>query len=485
MSESKSTAPLKVLVYSDDVTTRQQVILALGRRPHPDLPEVEYVEVATEPVVISNLDAGRIDLAILDGEAVPAGGMGIAKQLKDEIYRCPPVLVLTGRPQDAWLATWSRADGAVPHPSGPHRAGPDGRRAPDAAARGGVTSPTWPDVLGGLVAGRDLTAEQATWAMGRVLAGEATDAQVAGFAVALRAKGETIDEVTGLVEAMWAARTPIEVPGRLLDVVGTGGDRSMSVNISTMAAIVAAGAGARVVKHGNRSASSQSGSADVLEALGIRLDLTPARVAALAVEVGITFCFAAAFNPAMRHTAAARRELGIGTTFNLLGPLSNPVRPQAMAVGCADPVAAPVIAGVLAARGADAWVFRGDDGLDELTTTTTSSVWVARQGRVTTARVDPLAHGLAPATTADLRGGPPAHNADVVRRLLAGETGPVRDAVLLNAGAALAVHGTPDQPLDLPLDEALDGGIARAREAVDSGAALDTLTRWAAAASAG
>ena len=185
---------------------------------------------------------------------------------------------------------------------------------------------SWPDVLGALVAGTDLTADQTAWAMGEILSGEATPSQVAGFAVALRAKGESIEEVTGLVEAMYAVATPIPSPGRLLDVVGTGGDRSMSVNISTMAAIVAAGAGARVVKHGNRSASSQSGSADVLERLGIRLDLPPARVAAVAEEAGITFCFAAAFHPAMRHAAVTRRELGIGTTFNILGPLTNPAR---------------------------------------------------------------------------------------------------------------------------------------------------------------
>jgi anthranilate phosphoribosyltransferase len=254
----------------------------------------------------------------------------------------------------------------------------------------------------------------------------------------------------------------------------------MSVNISTMAAIVAAGAGARVVKHGNRSASSQSGSADVLEALGIRLDLPPERVAEVAEQVGITFCFAAAFNPAMRHTAAPRRELGIGTTFNILGPLANPTRPAAQAVGCADPRMAPVMAGVFAARGADAWVFRGDDGLDELTTTTTSTVWVVHDGRVTTTTIDPGAFGLATASQDDLRGGDAAHNADVVRRLLAGEPGAVRDAVLLNAGAALAVYDAPAAPPS----QALAAGLAKARDAVDSGAAEAVLERWVAATGA-
>jgi anthranilate phosphoribosyltransferase len=253
----------------------------------------------------------------------------------------------------------------------------------------------------------------------------------------------------------------------------------MSVNISTMAAIVAAGAGARVVKHGNRSASSQSGSADVLEALGIRLDLPADQVAALATEAGITFCFSAAFHPAMRHAAVPRRELGVATAFNLLGPLTNPTRPAASAIGCADGRRAPVVAAVLADRGVDAWVFRGDDGLDELTTTTTSTLWAAHDGRVTVATVDPKALGIPPATIEDLRGGDAAHNAEVVHRLLDGEQGAVRDAVLLNAGAALAVYDAPDAPVE----EALSEGLAKAREAIDSGAARATLDRWVAASS--
>ncbi|MGN0064544.1 MAG: anthranilate phosphoribosyltransferase [Nocardioides sp.] len=333
---------------------------------------------------------------------------------------------------------------------------------------------TWPEVLSALVQREDLTTDQARWAMDEVFSGEATPAQVAGFVVALRAKGETVAEVSGIADAMLSAGRGISVEGRLLDVVGTGGDRSMSVNISTMSAIVAAGAGAKVVKHGNRSASSKSGSADVLEALGVSLDLTPERVAQVAEEAGITFCFAATFHPAMRHAAVPRRELGIATTFNILGPLTNPARPQAQAIGCADPSMAPVMAGVYAVRGVDAWVVRGDDGLDELTTTTTSRVWRVHGGQVVESVVDPAALGLAPATAADLRGGDASHNAEVVRRLLAGETGPVRDAVLLNAGAALAVHRTPE----LSVDEALPAAIEAAREAIDSGQAQATLERW-------
>src|SRR5688500_1228926 len=332
-------------------------------------------------------------------------------------------------------------------------------------------SHTWPDVLSTLVAGRDLTTEQARWAMDEVFAGAATPVQIAAFVVALRAKGETVEEVSGIAAAMLAAANPISVSGRLLDVVGTGGDRSMSVNISTMAAIVAAGAGARVVKHGNRSASSQSGSADVLEALGIRLDLAPARVAEVAEEAGITFCFSAAFHPAMRHAAVPRRALGIATTLNILGPLTNPARPQAPAPGSAAPRMPPLLGPVLARRDAD--------GLDELTTTATSTLWRVHGGEVTRLTIDPATVSIGRATTEDLRGGDAAHNADVVRRLLAGETGPVRDAVVLNAGAALAVYDSPD----MDVEDALKAGVAKAAEAIESGAAQAALERWVAATS--
>ena len=333
---------------------------------------------------------------------------------------------------------------------------------------------SWPEVLSALVAHQDLSADQATWAMGEILAGEATPSQIAGFAVALRSKGETIEELEGLVEAMYAHATPFHVAGRVLDIVGTGGDRSMSVNISTMAAIVAAGAGAPVVKHGNRSASSKAGSADVLEALGIRLDLPPEEVARVGREVGITFCFAPAFHPALRHAAVPRRELGIGTTFNFLGPLAHPAKPQAQAIGCADAQMAPLMAGVFARRGVDAWVFRGDDGLDELTTTSTSHVWAVSRGEVTEFVVDPNDYGLGGGTAEGLRGKDAAYNAEVVRRLVGGGPGPVRDAVVLNAGAALAVHAESE---DSHRDR-LASGIGRAQGSLDSGAAASTLGTW-------
>ncbi len=339
---------------------------------------------------------------------------------------------------------------------------------------------SWPEILAALIAARDLSGDQSAWAMGEILSGEASPAQIAGFAVALRSKGETVEEVQGLVDAMYAHATPLTVAGRVLDVVGTGGDRSMSVNISTMAAIVAAGAGVRVVKHGNRSASSKSGSADVLESLGIRLDLSAAEVVRVGDQAGITFCFAAAFHPALRHAAIPRRELGVGTTFNFLGPLAHPAKPEAQAIGCADARMAPVMAGVFARRGVDAWVFRGDDGLDELTTTTTSRVWVVSGGSVEEDTIDPADFGIAQGTTEGLRGQDAAYNAAVVRRLVDGAAGPVRDAVVLNAGAALAIHAAEPGSLS----ERLSTGIARAQEAIDSGHARATLDRWIEASAA-
>ncbi|MGW2586626.1 anthranilate phosphoribosyltransferase [Streptomyces virginiae] len=342
------------------------------------------------------------------------------------------------------------------------------------AARG------WPGVLDALLTGQDLTAEDTAWAMDRIMRGEATDAQIAGFMVALRAKGETVEEINGLVRAMYAHANLIEVPGRTVDIVGTGGDGAKTVNISTMSAIVVAGTGAKVVKHGNRAASSASGSSDVLEKLGVNLDLGTARVAEVAEEAGITFCFAVKFHPALRHVAAARKELGIRTTFNVLGPLTNPARVRAQASGVADPRMAPIVAGVLASRGSSALVFRGDDGLDELSTTSTSRVWWVRDGKVSEQTFDPRDVGIPLVGVSALAGGDPSYNADVARRLLAGETGPVRDAVLLNSAAALVAL----DPGPGSLEEQLTAGIARAAESIDSGAARAALERWVTASNA-
>jgi anthranilate phosphoribosyltransferase len=333
---------------------------------------------------------------------------------------------------------------------------------------------SWPALLASLLRGDDLTSADTAWAMGEVMAGEATAAQVAGFVVALRAKGETPAEVSGLVEVMLAEAAPVTVSGRVVDTCGTGGDRQNTVNISTMAALVVAGAGVPVVKHGNRAASSACGSADLLEALGVVVDLPPAAVGPCLEAAGIAFCFAPVFHPGMRHAAVPRRDLGVPTVFNVLGPLTNPARPAAQAVGVSDPRLAPVMAGVLADRGVDALVFRGDDGLDELTTTGPSTVWVVRGGTVREEAFDPASLGIARGSLADLRGADAAYNASVARELLAGVRGPVRDAVLLNAAAALAAHEASDRPLV----GRLQSGWARAAQALDSGAAATLLDRW-------
>ncbi|MFB7242778.1 anthranilate phosphoribosyltransferase [Streptomyces populi] len=339
---------------------------------------------------------------------------------------------------------------------------------------------SWPAVLNGLLEGRDQSADDTAWAMDRIMRGEATDAQIAGFVVALRAKGETVQEITGLVRAMYEHANVIEVPGRTVDIVGTGGDGAKTVNISTMSSIVVAGTGAKVVKHGNRAASSASGASDVLEKLGVNLQLPVGRVAQVAEEAGITFCFAVKFHPALRHVAAARGQLGIRTTFNVLGPLTNPARVKAQAVGVADPRMAPIVAGVFAERGNSSLVFRGDDGLDELTTTAGSHVWVVRDGSVTEERFDPRDVGLDIVPVEALRGADASYNAEVARRLLDGEKGPVRDAVLLNSAAALVALS----PTGAPLAGQLRDQMERAAESIDSGAARRTLDRWVAASNA-
>jgi anthranilate phosphoribosyltransferase len=327
-----------------------------------------------------------------------------------------------------------------------------------------------------LLAGRDLTSEDTAWAMREIMTGEATPVQIAAFAVALRAKGESAAEVAGLATEMLAQATPVHLDLACVDIVGTGGDGAHTVNISTMAAVVTAAAGAPVAKHGGRAASSSSGAADVLEALGVAIDLPAPAVTRCVREAGIGFFFAPVFHPGMRHAGGPRREMGIATVFNFLGPLSNPARPVAAAIGCADRRMAPVMADVLAGRGMRALVFRGDDGLDELTTATTSSVWVVRDGEVTPDRLDPAALGIAPSGPDALRGGQPAFNADVFRRVLDGEKGAVRDAVLLNAAAALAAF---DQR-PARLHDAIGAGLERAAAAIDDGSAAAQLERWVA-----
>ncbi len=338
---------------------------------------------------------------------------------------------------------------------------------------------TWPAVIGALVKGETLTADEAAWAMTEIMDGAATPAQIAGFGIALRMKGETVAELSGLAQVMLERAAPISIPGRTVDLVGTGGDAARTVNISTMGTVVAAAAGALMVKHGNRAASSACGTADVLEALGIVIDLAPEQTQRLAAETGIAFLFAPLYHPALRHTAVPRRELGVPTVFNFLGPVANPVRPAAQAVGVAAARMGPILAGVLASRGCSALVFHGEDGLDELTTTGPSLVWVVHDGTVSRVRFDPAVLGIGRSRPEDLRGGEAPHNAAVARAVLGGEPGPVRDTVLLNAAAALAAaDGTPGPD---GLAAALQGSYQRAAGALDSGAALALLDRWAAA----
>lgn len=335
---------------------------------------------------------------------------------------------------------------------------------------------TWPALLHALLSGDSLTSEETAWAMNSIMAGEATDVQIAGFAVALRAKGETVEEVTGLAEGMMDNATPVHVPGRIADLVGTGGDRAHTVNVSTMAAVVAAAAGVRVVKHGNRAASSSCGAADLLEHLGVAIDLPPEATARVAEETGITFCFAPLYHPALKHAARTRGELGTPTVFNFLGPLTNPARPAAQAVGVFHPRMAGVVAGVFAARGCSSLVFRGDDGLDELTTTGTSTVWVVRDGTATQTTFDPSDLGIPPARPEDLRGADAAFNARVARETFAGGKGPVRDMVLLNAAALITAYEGAPAPAEL--NAKLRDANDRAAAAVDSGDAEALLTRW-------
>lgn len=332
----------------------------------------------------------------------------------------------------------------------------------------------WPAILSTLVAGDDLSPTQAADAVRAILAGEATEAQIAGLLIGLRAKGETIDEVSAMVEVMLAAAEPVTLPPGpdAIDIVGTGGSPSRRVhalNVSTMASFVAAGAGARVVKHGNRRASSTSGSFDLLEALGVPLELDGAGIARCVEHAGVAFCFARSFHPAMRHAGPVRTQLGVPTVFNFLGPLSNPAGVLRQVVGVSDRRLAPLVAGVLAARGAPrAMVVTGDDDMDELTLTGPSTIHEVRDGEVRVRRFDPVEIGLATVGVADLAGGDPEANAAIARRVFAGDTGPHRDIVCLNAAAGLVVAGLVDD---------LAEGVDRATGAIDSGAVEAVLTR--------
>jgi anthranilate phosphoribosyltransferase len=338
-----------------------------------------------------------------------------------------------------------------------------------------VVGLSWPEILARLSRRESLTAAEAEDALGVVLAGDATPVQVGAFLVLLHAKGETADEVTGLARAMVAAAVPCPLDpggGVVVDLVGTGGDRLASINVTTLAAFITAGSGVPVCKHGNRAASSSVGTADVLEALGVAIEIGPEGVARCVSDAGMGFCFAQRFHPAMRFVGPVRKELGVPTVFNFLGPLTNPARTRHQLVGVSDAAMAPIMAGVLGATGSrHAMIVHADDGLDELSVTAPSSVLEIRgdgagEFEVRDWRIDPAALGFAPATMDDLRGGDAAYNARIIRTVLGGEQGARRDIGILNAAAALVVAGRVDD---------LESGLGVAAESIDSGRALGVL----------
>ena len=343
---------------------------------------------------------------------------------------------------------------------------------------------SWPAVLSTLVEGKDLAIREASWAMQQVMSGDATSAQLGALLVALRIKGETVDEIVGFRDAVLANALPLPIDPMALDIVGTGGDPYGAVlNISSIASVIAASAGTPVIKHGNRGASSRSGASDVLTALGVDISIPPTRIAEVFDETGIGFAFASMFHPGFRHAGPTRSELGISTLFNILGPLCNPARPEASAVGVASHDRVPLVVGVFQTRGATALVYRGDDGIDKLTTTGHSHVWEVSRGSVTEHDLDPLDLGIPRAPIESLLGSDAEANADVARRVLAGEHGPVRDVVLLNAAAGLVAFDLARNPEELrdPFVERLGRRLETAAEVVDSGAAAAKLEQWAAA----
>jgi len=333
----------------------------------------------------------------------------------------------------------------------------------------------WDASISKLESGLDLAPQEAQLLMREVLEDRADKEVLKRFLLALKSKGETPEEVGALVEQMFLHCAPIKITERAVDTVGTGGDGAHTINISTTAAIIAAAAGSRVVKHGNRAASSKSGAGDLLEALGVAINLDGTKVARTVADLGIGFCFAPVFHPAMRFAAPAREELGTPTVFNILGPLANPARPKAAAIGVANERMHLVMAQVLADRGVEGFVFRGDDGLDEITLATSTSVLTLGNGEITSDRIDAKDFGLENAPIAALVGGDANENARITKAIFAGEKGAPRDAVLLNAAAAIAAF---DGDMSQGIHERISKSLTKAITAVDSGAAADLLNRW-------
>lgn len=334
---------------------------------------------------------------------------------------------------------------------------------------------TWDLIFNSLSAAEDLSSEQITWAMGQILEGKASNDQIKQFLLGLKAKGESAKEVQALVSQMYSYCAPINITERAVDTVGTGGDGANTINISTTAAIITNAAGARVVKHGNRAASSKSGAADLLEALGIKIDLTGSEVEQTVHKIGIGFCFAPIFHSSMKHAAAARKELGTPTIFNILGPLANPAKAIACAIGVARAELLPLMSQVLLEQGKEGFVFHGDDGLDEVSLSTTTQVIQINDGKLTQSEFNPADLGITSSSISDLLGADAKYNADMTMKIFTGVKGPMRDAVTLNAAFAIAAFKAD---FDLPLQTQIANGFVLANKAIDSGAALSVVKKW-------
>ncbi len=333
----------------------------------------------------------------------------------------------------------------------------------------------WDLIFNSLSASEDLSSDQITWAMGQILEGKASNDQIKQFLLGLKTKGESAKEVQALVSQMYSYCAPINITERAVDTVGTGGDGANTINISTTAAIITNAAGARVVKHGNRAASSKSGAADLLEALGIKIDLTGSEVEQTVHKIGIGFCFAPIFHSSMKHAAAARKELGTPTIFNILGPLANPAKAIACAIGVARAELLPLMSQVLLEQGKEGFVFRGDDGLDEVSLSTTTQVIQINDGKLTQSEFNPADLGITSSSVSDLVGGDAKYNADMTMKIFSGVKGPMRDAVTLNAAFAIAAFKAD---FNLPLQTQIANGFVLANKAIDSGAALSVVKKW-------
>jgi anthranilate phosphoribosyltransferase len=338
-----------------------------------------------------------------------------------------------------------------------------------------MNTPTWESITSSLNHSVDLTRAESTWAMNQFMSGEFEQEILKNFLLLMNKKTPTAQEVSGLVDAMMANATKLDITQDAIDIVGTGGDKLGTINISTASALVVAAAGVPVIKHGNRAASSKTGSADVLEAFGLKLDLTPQQVAECFSQNKITFCFAPTFHPAMRHVAAARKELNVPTVFNILGPLANPAQPRAQATGVANQVMAPIMAEVFAGRGTSAIVMRGEDGLDEMSITTDTHIWDARGKKIIESTFELSSLKIKPASLSELAGGLPAENAAILKSALAGESSPaIKDSIALNAAAALVAYQNPEQSFNEAIREAFDNALA----VIESGSALTLLEKW-------